>query len=171
MNSTKREQIIIHTDGSCLGNPGRGGWAAVLTYKKLRKEASGGYRLTTNNRMEILAAVEALNMIKDPAIPIVLITDSQLLFNALSKGWLASWKHNGWRKSDKSPVLNRDLWERLEAALQGKKVEFRWTEAHVGTVENERCDELAKAAASAPDLKEDAEYVAAGTSAAGLFRK
>lgn len=150
--------ITIYTDGSCLGNPGPGGYAAILEYKGNKKEISGGYRLTTNNRMEILAAAVALESLTKPNQKVILKTDSRLLKDAISKGWLDSWQKKGWKKSDKSPVLNIDLWQRLLDALDKHDVQIDWVKAHAGNELNERCDVLAKEAAMSDDLAIDREY-------------
>ncbi len=152
------ENVIIYTDGSSLGNPGRGGWAAVLIYKGKRAELSDGYRLTTNNRMEMMAVVNALSAIKNPKYPIKLHTDSKLIVDTIKKGWLKNWKKNNWIKSDKKPVLNIDLWKEIDNLLSGLEVEFIWVEGHAGIIENERCDVLCKSAAENDNLKEDVNY-------------
>lgn len=156
----KNSEIIIYTDGSCLGNPGRGGYAAVLISGKHRKEISQGFRLTTNNRMELKAVIEALKLVnKSKRYNITIYTDSRLIVDSINKNWLKSWMKNGWKKSNKQPVLNKDLWLLLVEQLQDHNVEFRWVEAHVGIKENERCDELGKEAASGDDLLNDEGYI------------
>ena len=142
-----KENIIIHTDGSSLGNPGRAGWAAVLDWKGKRKEISGGYRLSTNNRMEIMAVLFALKSLKNNKYKIILHTDSNLIVNTVNKGWMKSWKQRGWKKAKNKPVMNLDLIKELDGLLEKYDVDFRWIKAHVGHSENERCDELAKIAA------------------------
>ncbi|NCC23972.1 MAG: ribonuclease HI [Deltaproteobacteria bacterium] len=149
--------VMIHTDGSSLGNPGPGGYGAVLSYGNKRREISGGFARTTNNRMEILAAIMALEALTRPAKAVVR-TDSRLLHDAIGKGWVKNWLKNGWKTSDKKPVKNRDLWERLIPLLDTHQVRFEWVKAHAGLPENERCDELAKAAAMRPDLSKDEGY-------------
>ena len=146
--------VTAYTDGSCLGNPGPGGWAAVLLWNDHRKELTGGFRLTTNNRMEILAAVEALSALKRPS-RMELHTDSRYLRDAVEKGWLAGWRRNGWKTSGKKPVKNKDLWIRLIPLLEANQVVFHWVRGHSGHPENERCDVLAKQAASGGSLSED----------------
>ena len=148
------KNVILHTDGSCLGNPGPGGWGAVLRYEEHVRELAGGFALTTNNRMEILAAVEGLAVLKEPCA-VDLYTDSQYVRNAVEKRWLANWKKNGWKTANKAPVKNQDLWERLDALLVKHRVSFHWVKGHAGNQENERCDELARTAASAPSLPKD----------------
>ncbi len=159
-NFTNQSDVIIYTDGSCLGNPGRGGYAAVLLSGKLRKEISQGYKLTTNNRMELMAVVESLRTVKrHKKYSITILTDSRLIVDAINKNWLKSWMKNGWKKSNKQPVLNQDLWQMLDEQMQFHEVKFSWIEAHVGIKENERCDELGKQAASGDNLLEDSAYL------------
>lgn len=151
------KKVHIHTDGSCLGNPGRGGWAAVLQSAdgSSSREISGGYAHTTNNRMEILAVIEGLRALKE-ACEVDLYSDSQYVCNAVEKCWLVSWKKNNWVKADKKPVKNRDLWEQLLPLLAEHKVRFIWLRGHSGHAQNERCDELARAEAAKRDLPIDA---------------
>jgi ribonuclease HI len=151
-------EIIIYTDGSSLGNPGPGGYGVVLRFGDKLKELSGGFRMTTNNRMEILAAIKALEALKDGDFKIKLHSDSKLLCDAFNRNWLTSWRKKGWKKADKKPVLNRDLWERLVAYTDKMDVEFIWVKAHDGNPDNERCDELAKLAAETDNLQIDREY-------------
>ena len=146
--------LVIHTDGSCLGNPGPGGWAALLSYQEHTKELSGGFAHTTNNRMELMAAIVALESVKEPC-EVALYTDSQYVRNAVEKRWLAGWKKNGWRTASKSPVKNQDLWQRLDAQLARHKVTFFWVKGHAGHPENERCDILARSAAESRGLPPD----------------
>lgn len=142
------QEICIHTDGSCLSNPGRGGWAVVIEDAHGRRELSGGARLTTNNRMEIRAAIEALRATPANAESLVTITtDSQLLVNSIEKGWAAKWRSKNWMRNAKDKAENPDLWDQLLAEIEKRRVRFMWTKAHVGTIENERCDFLAKNAA------------------------
>jgi ribonuclease HI len=141
------ENIIIHTDGSSLGNPGKAGWAAVLSWNGRNKEISGGYRLSTNNRMELMAVLFALKSLKNNKYKIILHTDSNLIVNTVNKGWMKSWKQRGWKKAKNKPVMNLDLIKELDALLEEYDVDFRWIKAHAGHAENERCDELAKLAA------------------------
>ena len=157
------KHVIVHTDGSCLGNPGPGGWGAVLAHPEssARKELSGGFRRTTNNRMEIMAVIAALTALKEPCA-VDLYTDSQYVRNAVEKGWLESWRKKNWIKADKKPVLNVDLWQRLVPLLERHEVRLHWLRGHAGHAENERCDELARAQASAPDLPPDAGFLAEG---------
>ena len=136
------EPVEIHTDGACSGNPGPGGWGAILEWKGKRRELSGGEPMTTNNRMELLAAIAALEALARP-MPVVLFTDSQYLRQGITE-WIAGWRARGWRTADKKPVKNQDLWERLDKARKRHRVEWRWLKGHAGHVENERADELAR---------------------------
>ena len=136
------KHVNIYTDGACRGNPGRGGWGAILVYEGREKELSGGEKETTNNRMELSAVIAALSALKE-ACEVTLTTDSQYVVNAIEKGWLSSWKKNGWRKSDKSAVLNVDLWKELDGLLAKHKVSLVWVRGHNGHSYNERCDKLA----------------------------
>jgi ribonuclease HI len=152
------DEITIYTDGSSLGNPGPGGYGVVMLYGNQRKELFGGFRMTTNNRMEILAAIKALEAVLTPNKKIAIYSDSKLLCDAFNKKWLDSWRAKGWKKADKKPVLNRDLWERLLVFTDKMDVKFVWVKAHVGNPENERCDTLAKFAAEGDDLLVDENY-------------
>ena len=136
------KKIQIYTDGACSGNPGKGGWGAVLVYNGKEKEISGGEDMTTNNRRELTAVVEALSALKE-ACEVTLTTDSKYVCDAINKGWVYSWKSKGWKKADKKPALNVDLWEKLLALLEVHKVEFVWVKGHNGHPYNERCDRLA----------------------------
>lgn len=140
------KEVNVYTDGACKGNPGPGGWAAILEYKGLEREMSGGEPATTNNRMELTAAIKGLEALKEPCL-VTLYSDSQYLVNAVNKGWLSDWVKKSWKKSDRSPVLNDDLWKALCALLEKHKVEFVWVRGHDGHKYNERCDALAVAAA------------------------
>ena len=135
-------RVEIWTDGACAGNPGPGGWGAVLRYGRHEKELKGGEALTTNNRMELTAAIEALESLKRPCA-ISLHTDSQYLRSGIT-GWLAGWKRNGWRTIDRKPVKNEDLWRRLDAAAAQHAIEWRWVRGHAGHELNERADRLAR---------------------------
>lgn len=138
------KHVEIYTDGACRGNPGRGGWGAVLVYRGIERELSGGEPLTTNNRMELTAAIEALAALKEPC-QVTLTSDSKYLVDAITQGWARSWKAKGWRKADKSPALNPDLWEKLLELLDIHDVELVWVKGHDGHPYNERCDRLATA--------------------------
>ncbi len=152
--STPEKNVTVHTDGACLGNPGPGGWAAVLQYGETRKELSGGFILTTNNRMETLAVIEALASLKYPC-RVDLYTDSRYVRDAVEAGWLAGWQRNGWKTSGKKPVKNQDLWQRLLPLLRTHEVRLHWLRGHAGHPENERCDRLARAAAQGRGLPPD----------------
>lgn len=136
------KKINIYTDGACSGNPGKGGWGAILIYNEKEKEFSGGEAHTTNNRMELTAVIMALKKLKEPC-EVTLTTDSKYVCDAITKGWVYSWKNNGWKKADKKPALNVDLWEQLLPLLETHKVEFVWVKGHNGHEYNERCDALA----------------------------
>lgn len=142
------KSIDIYTDGSCLGNPGPGGYGAVMIYNTHRKEISEGYFETTNNRMELLAAVAALNALNEPCT-VDLTTDSQYVKNGINQ-WIHNWRKNGWRTTSKKPVKNADLWRQLDEAVSKHKVSWHWVKGHSGHPENERCDKLARAAAESP---------------------
>ena len=136
------KEVKIFTDGACSGNPGPGGWGAILKYGNKVKELCGGEENTTNNRMELTAAIKALEALKEPCI-VTLTTDSKYLADGITLGWAESWKKNGWKKADKKPALNTDLWERILELFSLHKVQIVWVKGHNGHIENERCDELA----------------------------
>ena len=138
------KRVVIYTDGACSGNPGVGGWGAVLIYGEAKKEISGAEKMTTNNRMELSAVIAGLEQLKEPC-SVTLTSDSKYVCDTITKGWAKSWKKNGWRKSDKSPALNADLWERLLTLLDVHQVKVVWVKGHAGHPENERCDRLAVA--------------------------
>ena len=148
------KQVEIYTDGACSGNPGPGGYGIVLTYKRNKKELSGGFCCTTNNRMELLAAIVALDALTEPC-EVTLYSDSRYLVDSVTKNWLQSWKKRNWIKADKSPVKNVDLWERYLAAQARHKITMVWVKGHAENEFNNRCDELARSAAAAPGLPED----------------
>ncbi len=148
------KHVVIFTDGSCLGNPGPGGWAALLRCGEARKELFGGFSRTTNNRMEVLAAVRALEALREPCC-VDLYTDSQYLRHAVEKRWLAGWVAGGWKTAAKKPVKNRDLWEQLQVQLQRHEVRFSWVRGHAGHADNELCDTLARNAALGCGLPPD----------------
>jgi ribonuclease HI len=137
-----RRRVAIWTDGACSGNPGPGGWGAILVYGHSKKELSGGEPLTTNNRMELSAAIQALEALTRPC-EVELHTDSQYLRGGVT-GWMDNWKRNGWRTSDKKPVKNEDLWRRLDEARARHEIDWRWVRGHAGDEMNERADELAR---------------------------
>ena len=136
------KKVEIFTDGACSGNPGPGGWGAILRCDGKEKEISGGEKETTNNRMELTAVIMALKALKYPC-QVTVTTDSKYVCDAVMKGWVYSWQQNGWKKADKKPALNVDLWEQLLPLLSTHKVEFCWVKGHAGHPENERCDSLA----------------------------
>lgn len=150
------QHVEIYTDGSCLGNPGPGGYGVVIEYGPHRKELSGGYRLTTNNRMELLAAIKGLQALKRPC-RVILTTDSQYLRQGIQQ-WIHNWKRNGWRTSARSPVKNADLWQQLDQVAQLHDIQWNWVKAHQGHPQNERCDDLAREAAGQSELAEDTGY-------------
>ncbi len=135
------EQVEIYCDGACKGNPGPGGWGALLRFGAVEKELSGGEAHTTNNRMEMMAIIQALEALKRP-VSIRVVTDSQYLRQGVTQ-WMSNWKRNGWRTTNKQPVKNQDLWERLDRALAAHRVEWHWVKGHAGHPENERADALA----------------------------
>jgi len=150
-----KKKIEIYADGACKGNPGRGGYGCILIYGPHKKELSGGFRCTTNNRMEILAAVRAFEALKEPC-EADFYSDSQYLIKAINDKWLDNWVRRGWKKADKSPVLNRDLWERLLKAMEPHEIRFHWVKGHAENEYNNRCDEMAGAAAEdTGNLQED----------------
>ena len=136
--------VEIYTDGACSGNPGPGGWGSILCYNGAEKELSGGEALTTNNRMELTGVIAALQALKEPCI-VELYSDSKYVIDALEKGWAKSWQKKGWKKADRKPALNPDLWERLLKQCDIHEVDPIWVKGHAGHPENERCDALAVA--------------------------
>ncbi len=165
---TQTNHIIIYTDGSALGNPGPGGYGIVLKHAGHIKELSGGFRRTTNNRMEILAAVMALKALKRPS-RVTLYSDSQYLTNAINKGWAKRWRANGWMRNKKDPALNADLWAELLPLVKHHEIEFVWLRGHTGNPDNERCDQLAKQAAQQTNLPPDRAYENPVKAQPGLF--
>ncbi|KMQ50597.1 Ribonuclease HI [Chitinispirillum alkaliphilum] len=148
------KKITAYTDGACSGNPGPGGYGVVLRYNGHEKELSGGFSNTTNNRMELMGTIIALETLKEPC-EVTIVTDSQYIVNAVQKGWARKWRSMGWMRNKKEPALNPDLWERLLNLIDKHKVVFQWVRGHNGHPENERCDQLAVKAASKPDLPPD----------------
>ncbi|CZF80439.1 Ribonuclease HI [Grimontia celer] len=142
------KQVEIFTDGSCLGNPGPGGYGVVMRYKQHEKEMSEGFALTTNNRMELLAAIVGLASLKE-SCNVTLTTDSQYVRQGITQ-WIHNWKKRGWKTADRKPVKNADLWQRLDTETQRHTVDWQWVKGHAGHPENERCDELARTAAENP---------------------
>ena len=150
------KQVSLFTDGSCLGNPGPGGYGAILIYKQHQKELAQGYRLTTNNRMELMAAIAGLQSLQEPCI-VQLTTDSQYVKQGITQ-WIQNWKRRGWLTASKDPVKNVDLWKLLDAEVQRHRVDWHWVKGHSGHDENERCDILARDAAMSANLLEDSGY-------------
>lgn len=140
-----KKKVTIYTDGACSGNPGPGGWGAVLIYGSQRKELSGAAETTTNQRMELTAALQALQALKEPC-EVILFSDSAYLINAFNQHWLDNWQRNGWRNAKKQPVENQDLWQALLNISSQHQVSWRKVKGHAGDTYNERCDELARAA-------------------------
>ncbi len=138
------KHVMIYSDGACKGNPGPGGWGSIIVYNGHEKELSGGEAQTTNNRMELSGAIEALKALKEPC-KVTLTSDSKYLVDAITKGWAVGWRARGWKKPDKKPALNADLWQVLLELLEVHQVEFVWVKGHAGHPYNERCDELAVA--------------------------
>ena len=138
------KEVTIYTDGACSGNPGAGGWGTILQYKDIKKELSGGMAETTNNRMELTAVIKGLKALKE-SCKVTVITDSQYVANGINLGWAKSWKENGWRKKDKKPALNPELWDELLSEIDRHDVTIEWIKGHAGHPENERCDEMAVA--------------------------
>ena len=138
------KEVCLYTDGACRGNPGVGGWGAILVYGKYEKEMSGGDRETTNNKMELTAAIEGLSALKEPC-RVKLYSDSKYLIDGITKNWARSWRSKGWKKSDGKPALNVDLWEKILRLDEYHEIEYIWVKGHAGNPYNERCDRLAVA--------------------------
>ena len=136
--------VTLYTDGACSGNPGPGGWGAILEFQGIEKEFSGGEPETTNNRMELTAVIAGLSALKEPCI-VELYSDSKYVIDGLSKGWAVSWRKNGWRKADKKPALNPDLWEKLLDLAEIHQLRYHWVKGHAENEKNNRCDQLAVA--------------------------
>ena len=150
------KSVTVYTDGAGQGNPGPGGYCAILEYGEHRRELSGGFRRTTNNRMEMMAVIMALDALKERC-EVTVVSDSEYVVNGITKGWAKGWRAKGWRRSAKV-VPNWELWSRLLELCEHHRVRFEWVRGHAGHVENERCDELAVAAAASPDLPADLGY-------------
>ena len=150
-------EVVLYTDGACIGNPGPGGYGAVLLSGGRPKELSDGYRLTTNNRMEMMAVIVGLEALNGRR-RVALYSDSKYVLDALSKGWAARWRANGWRRNRREAAVNPDLWDRLLDLCEFHDVEFHWVKGHSGDPYNERCDRLATEAAARPGLPADVEY-------------
>ncbi len=153
-NQNQLKNITIFTDGACSGNPGPGGYGAVLLYNSHRKELSEGFNNTTNNRMEMLAAIKALEALKEKC-NVTLYSDSKYLIDAIDKGWAKKWQQNGWMRNKKEKAMNVDLWQRLLPLIDKHNLTLKWVKGHAGNEENERCDYLATQAAKQPNLPED----------------
>lgn len=138
------KEVTLYTDGACSGNPGPGGWGAILIYKDIRKEMSGGDKETTNNKMELTAAIEGLSALKEPC-RVKLYSDSKYLIDGITKDWARGWRAKGWKKSDGKPALNIDLWEKILELDEYHEIEYIWVKGHAGNPNNERCDRLAVA--------------------------
>ncbi len=151
------KEVTIYTDGACSGNPGAGGYGVVLLYGTARKELSAGYRLTTNNRMEVLAVIRGLEVLKEPC-RVNLYSDSKYVVDAIEKGWVVKWRGNNWMRTKKERASNVDLWERLLVLLERHQVKFIWVKGHADNPGNERCDELARLAIQQESLLEDENY-------------
>lgn len=155
--SKELKKVTIYTDGGCIRNPGPGGYGVVLLHGKHRKELSGGFRFTTNNRMEIMAAIVGLRALKTKC-RVTIYTDSQYLVNSIMKGWAKRWRAKGWMRNKTEKALNPDLWEQLLDLCDRHKVKFVWVRGHAGNRENERCDRLSVQAAQRKDLPRDVSY-------------
>ncbi len=154
-----RKLVRLFSDGCCLGNPGPGGYGAILEHGEHRRELSGGWRLTTNNRMELLAIIRGLEALKGPCA-VEVFSDSRYIVDAMERGWVAEWMRRGWRRKEGGAVRNVDLWLRLRELCEPHDVKFHWVRGHSGHPENERCDALARAAAKQPGLPADEVYEA-----------
>ena len=150
-------KVQIYTDGACSGNPGKGGYGIILSYNEHKKELSGGYRLTTNNRMEMMAAIIGLEALNRPC-DVTLYTDSRYLVDAITKGWAKKWQANDWQRNQKEQAKNTDLWQKLLDLCEQHQVQFVWVKGHAGHPENEQCDRLAVAACQQLELSIDAIY-------------
>jgi ribonuclease HI len=151
------KQVVLFSDGACLGNPGPGGYGVILVYGAHRRELSGGFRRTTNNRMELTAALKGLQALKEPCA-VRLVSDSEYLVNAIAKRWVFGWRARGWRRTAGKLVPNADLWDQIVKLIEFHQLSVEWVEGHAGHAENERCDLLARAAASQQDLPPDPGY-------------
>ena len=151
------KHVIIYTDGAAKGNPGPGGYGVVLLYNSMRKELSGGFRRTTNNRMELMGVIAGLKALKE-ACMVTVYTDSRYIVDAVNQRWLFGWKKKNWVRKGNNPVLNVDLWEEVYDLLQIHEITFKWVKGHANNQENERCDELASKAAAGKKLAVDHDY-------------
>ena len=162
------KKIDIFTDGACSGNPGPGGYGAVLRYKGKEKELSEGYKLTTNNRMEMLAVIKGLETLKEPC-EVNIYSDSKYIVDAINQKWVYKWKANGWMRNKKEKALNSDLWNRLLILIEKHQTQFNWVKGHAGHAENERCDFLATEAIKSPILLDDEEFTKDKPTQGNLF--
>lgn len=160
LNEPDLKEVSIFTDGACLGNPGPGGYGVVLLYKNHRRELSGGFHLTTNNRMELVAVIKGLEALNERC-RVTVFSDSEYVVKALTEGWAERWRSNGWRRNKKESALNTDLWATLLELASGHEVKFEWVRGHNGNAENERCDQLAVAGARGDGLLDDNQYSSA----------
>ncbi len=151
------KEVYIYTDGACRGNPGPGGWGAVLVYNENRRELSGGFLKTTNNRMEIMGCIAGLKALKEPC-SVIVYSDSKYVVNAIALGWAENWRRKRWMRTPNSRAKNADLWQELLQECARHKVDFRWVRGHAGHKENERCDALAVQAAAGRNLPEDTGF-------------
>ena len=163
-----RKNVTIYTDGACRGNPGPGGYGVVLLYGEHRKEISGGYRRTTNNRMELMAVIVGLEALKEQC-RVTVYSDSEYVVKAMTEGWARRWRANGWMRNKKERTVSPDLWGQLLTLCEYHDVELRWVRGHAGDLENERCDELAVEATQQTDLPIDEVYESSTTNQKGLF--
>ena len=152
-----QKHVHIYTDGGAIGNPGPGGYGVIASYQGHRRELSGGFRHTTNNRMEIMAAITGLHALKEPCT-VTVYTDSQYLADAINKGWARKWQKNGWMRNRKEPALNPDLWQQVLDLCEIHQVTFEWVRGHAGHAENERCHQLVQQACAQPNLPSDTVY-------------
>lgn len=155
--ASELKQVTLYTDGACIGNPGPGGYGIILKFGERKREISGGFRLTTNNRMELIAVIEGLRALKERCA-VSVWSDSEYVVEAMTKGWPARWRANGWMRNKKERAVNPDLWQQLLEAAAQHQVTFTWVKGHAGHPENERCDQLALAAAKLPNLPMDEGY-------------
>ena len=155
---SEKKHVIIYTDGACLGNPGPGGFGVVLIYGDNRRELSGGFGSTTNNRMELMAAIKGLAALRE-SCRVTLHSDSRYVVDGIAKGWAERWRANGWKRNKKEKAINPDLWGQLLDLCNEHEVEFKWVQGHAGNPNNERCDELAVQAATGNDLPVDTGYM------------
>jgi len=152
------KEVTIYTDGSSRGNPGPGGYGTLLIYQGKEKELSGGFAKTTNNRMEMMAALVGLQSLKEPC-KVTVISDSKYLIDAMAKGWIHGWKKKGWSRGPNKPLKNADLWKLISGAIIGHQINWMWVKGHAGQTENERCDILATNAADEPNKPQDTGFI------------